>query len=177
MSDILEKMYHQHDVICNQKYGDNLPYSFHLKAVVAQVERYKNCFYNPILTTFEQNWLFEQARRGAAGHDLIEDARLTFNDIKAVYGIDIANIIYACTETKGHDRKERHSQEFFNTLKENRIAVFVKLCDVMANVLYSMLMHSSMYVKYQSEFHNLYAQLYVEGEYERLWEDLEALLR
>ena len=33
---IIHKIFDIHDIDVNQKYGDNLPYSFHLKAVVAQ---------------------------------------------------------------------------------------------------------------------------------------------
>ncbi len=33
-------IYNQHDVICNQKYGDNLPYSFHLRCVEAQAIKF-----------------------------------------------------------------------------------------------------------------------------------------
>ena len=38
MYTILEKIFDRHDIYANQKYGESdlLPYSFHLKAVVAQ---------------------------------------------------------------------------------------------------------------------------------------------
>lgn len=156
---LVEKCYYQHDIACNQKYGnDDLPYSFHLKAVVAQVEKY-----------FPGN---KSLILGAAGHDLIEDARMTLNDVSVLLGPDVADIIYCCTEEKGRNRSERHSEKFFEELSQNRNAVIVKLCDIMANILYSKLMNSSMYQKYQQEFDNVCDKLYISGEYDTLWEDL-----
>lgn len=177
MNEILQQMYEQHDVVCNQKYGDNLLYSFHLKAVVAQVNKYKLCLNQSDLNWVEQEWRYQKAIRGAAGHDLIEDARLTYNDVKQRWGVEVADIIYACTECRGHNRDERHSKEYFNTLKENRLAVFVKLCDIMANVIFSMLTNSSMYEKYQKEYPRLALELYKQGEYEKLWTDLATFLK
>lgn len=181
MDSLLKKICDIHDVDCNQKYDKTLPYSFHLMAVLAQVDRHIGCIKVPNFCDGELQYdyqfrLHEKLRRAAAGHDLIEDARMTFNDVKDLLGEEIADIIYACTEEKGKNRFERHSQKFFDELKVNRLAVFIKLCDIMANVLYSMLKNSSMYEKYKEEFPNLKQQLYVPGEYDKLWEDLEKLL-
>jgi len=179
MKELLQKIYDQHDIVCNQKYNDYLPYSFHLKAVEVQARKYINLI--PLEKTsndglfskyFPRKWVV----LGAAGHDLIEDARMTYNDVLSLLGVYTANIIYACTECRGHTREEKHCQEFFDTLKENRLGVYVKLCDIMANVLFSLLTSSSMYDKYKKEFPNLKDQLYVEGEYDPLWNDLEKLL-
>src|SRR5215831_9990131 len=40
-------------------------------------------------------------------HDLIEDCRQTYNDVKKFCGNDIAEITYALTNEKGKNRKER----------------------------------------------------------------------
>lgn len=178
INSLLNKIYEQHDIVCNQKYGeDNLPYSFHLKAVVASAELYSD-YIDPDK--------LDCVVIAAAGHDLIEDARMPYNDVCALINksnfisveesIFCADIIYACTEEKGKDRVERHSAIFFKELNENRYAVYVKLCDIMANTLYSRLMFSSMYYKYRSEFNNLREKLYKPGEYESLWNDLEDVL-
>ena len=157
---LLNQIYDIHDKGCNQVYGDDkLPYSFHLKAVVAQVEKY-----------YPNNQMLMVA---GAGHDLIEDARMTYRDIETCFGTLEANIIYACTEEKGKNRDERHSDKFFTELALNRNAVFIKLCDIMANVLYSKLMNSSMYEKYKKEFPRVKAKLCIGGEYKELWRDLE----
>lgn len=80
-----------HDVECNQKYNGNLPYSFHLEMVAKQAEKYQhhipsdNPYYNAVWT-------------GIWGHDSIEDARLTYNDVKEKFGEIAADIVYLCTE-------------------------------------------------------------------------------
>jgi (p)ppGpp synthase/HD superfamily hydrolase len=132
----------QHDEVCNQKYGDGLPYSFHLKAVIAQTEKFQHLtVWNP--------WTVQAV---AAGHDLIEDARVTYNDVKAKSNTIVADAIYACTEEKGRSRAERKSDNFYVALRQNDLAVFVKLCDVMANSLYSTLTNSSMLKKQKEEW-------------------------
>ena len=179
----IKDIYKRHDEYCNQKYGkDDLPYSFHLKAVVAQANKYKQLLPKGSYTDIDVRISFQQLQLSqvllaAAGHDLIEDARITYNDLKLVFPIVTADIIYACTEEKGKNRDERHSQKFFDELKQNRLAVYIKLCDIMANVLYSLLSDSSMYAKYQKEFPRLYQELHKEGEYELLWDDLREYLK
>lgn len=182
MKTIYEAIWDQHDIVCNQKYDKTLPYSFHLKAVMAQVAIYYNLL--------PKNTPMGVCRKAACGHDLIEDARMTYNDTIALltdksleYCLTLedakicADIIYACTECRGHNREERHSPEFFQTLKANRLGVFVKLCDIMANVLFSLLTNSSMYEKYQKEFIHLKDELYILGEYDNLWYDLQTILK
>lgn len=169
--EILDFIFTQHDTVCNQKYDTRLPYSFHLQAVICQVDRF-------LTTSFSENLrdVHPNLKIAAAGHDLIEDARMTYNDIKNITNKEVADIIYACTDEKGKNRKERHSQRFFDELKQNRLAVYVKLCDIMANVLYSKLTNSSMFDKYVEEFSNVKEQLYIVGEYKALWSSLETEL-
>ena len=170
INEILEIIYFQHDTICNQKYDKILPYSFHLKCVIEQGKKYyKSCFngdkyYNSVIIA-------------CAGHDLIEDARFSYSDVADLSGIFEADIIYACTDEKGKNRKQRHSDKFFEELSQNRFAVYVKLCDIISNVLYSLLTNSSMYSKYQDEFPRLFVNLYKEGEYEEVWSNLKKLLK
>jgi AraC-like DNA-binding protein len=159
-----------HDVKCNQKYGGEfeLPYSFHLKATAAQALKYEKLFSIRI---------FDDIFSACFGHDLIEDARMSYNDVKELFDSKIvADIIYACTEEKGHNRGERHSDKFFQELSENRLAVFVKLCDVTANVIFSILTGSGMLGMYKKEFPNLKEKLYIPGEYDLVWKRLEILL-
>lgn len=165
-----EFCYHRHDVYCNQKYdetGMNVPYSFHLKAVVKQVEKYKSLL--------PSNEYFYISMCAAAGHDLIEDARMTYNDVLKQSRKEIADIIYACTELRGHDRGERHGEDYMKTLSENKLAVFVKLCDIIANVKYGLLTNSSMLKSYRKEFPKIKEKLYI-SEYYLLFEDIEDLL-
>lgn len=83
------------------------------------------------------------------GHDLIEDTRVTYNDVKKVLGVFVADIIYAVTNEKGKNRAERANDKYYQGIRENRYAVFIKLCDRIANVKYSF---NSMYIKEHEHF-------------------------
>ena len=184
---ILQRIYDRHDIECNQKYDGIYPYSIHLKAVKAQVHKYAKMFPSTVeinavdskrFFTNRDSW-FADMKMAAAGHDLVEDARWTYNDVKQLCGSFVADLIRCCTtpDIAGRNREERHNDIFFERLAEERWAVFVKLCDIMANVLFSLLTNSSMYKKYQKEFPNLYEKLHIEGEYTKLWDDLRELLK
>jgi len=160
---------HQHDIVCNQKYGDELPYSFHLKAVFYQYEKFSHL----LRTTLRYER--EQIEQAIWGHDLMEDARVTYNDIKKRVGNDVADIIFSCTDSVGRTREERKDEAFWNRLTSNDYAVFVKLCDVIANVKYSLLTNSSMYEKYGKEFPNFKKRAYRE-QYKEMFDYLEKLL-
>lgn len=136
----------QHDIICNQKYGPvefNIPYSFHLKMVENQYRKFHH------LLNINERMLVLAA---CHGHDLIEDARMTYNDIINISCVEIAEIIYCCTESTGRNRKERHDEEFYKRLTSNELAIFVKTCDIIANVKFSLLENSRMFDKYKKEF-------------------------
>lgn len=162
---------YRHDIYCNQKYGESfipegLPYSFHLRAVAEQVYTFKH-----LITEKELDLVL----MGAWGHDLIEDARVTYNDILQKVGQEVADIIYACTELRGHNRDERHGDEYFETLVKNDLAVFVKLCDIIANVKFSLLTNSSMYNAYQKEFPKINKKLF-KSKFSSMFDYLEILL-
>lgn len=174
----------QHDIECNQKYDKTKPYSFHLGLVASKVDKFKH------LLSDGTNFEYEIAWCSAWGHDLIEDARTTYNDIvklsiypKKTHGVKIypsisnqvADVIYALTDEKGKKRGDRHSDKYFDELVQNDLAVFVKLCDVIANVQYSILMESRMYEAYKGEFPRLKQKLY-KSKYAEMFDYLENLL-
>ena len=170
---------HQHDVVCNQKYNDTLPYSFHLNLVAEQAKKWKSLI-KP------EDWIL--VLYGAWGHDLIEDARVTYNDIKMfnfqVMSGDkmisslisgVSDIIYSCTELRGKNRDERHGPEYIQGLKENKLGLFVKLCDISANIGFGILTNSTMVDKYRKEFPKFKEQLYLE-EYKPIFDYIEKQL-
>ena len=77
INEIKEKASYEHDVECNQKYGENLPYSFHLNMVADMAMKYGHivCFYEHHIIPI----IF-----GAYFHDAIEDARMTYNNVLLV---------------------------------------------------------------------------------------------
>ena len=164
----------QHDVVCNQKYSKTLPYSFHLNCVVAQAGVNRR-----FLDNSADKFIVILA---AWGHDLIEDARMTYNDvvtelfsifvkleISSIEGYSpeviserVANVIYAVTDEKGKNRAERKSKSYYSDLIEDRLAIYTKLSDLSANRLFSKLTGSSMYKMYIKEFPNFIDKLYRE---------------
>ena len=84
-------------------------------------------------------------------HDVEEDCRLTYNNIKEIIGEFAANIVHAVTNEKGRNRAERASDSYYKGIRETPGASFVKMCDRIANVRYSRMMGSSMFEKYQKE--------------------------
>jgi len=144
--EFIEFCFHQHDVVCNQKYDKVHYYSFHLNMVIDNSEKFCYVLYGP------PNNYFKKASMIAAGHDLIEDARLTYNDIKDLVGEEVAEGIFLCTEFRGRNRSERKPDQFYIELRENKLATFVKLCDIMANTQYSIDTKSSMLKKGKDEW-------------------------
>jgi (p)ppGpp synthase/HD superfamily hydrolase len=121
---------------------DGKPYSVHLSMVALNAVRFIDC-----IPTQNQNdvilacWL----------HETIENCRMTYNDIKEVAGETVANIVYAVTNEKGKNRKERANDVYYDGIRKTMWAKYVKLCDRLANVQYSYDNMSRMYGVYQKE--------------------------
>lgn len=149
-----------------QRY-DGKPYFYHVKDVALNA-----CMYKDLLQNEEEMYL---TYVGALLHDAIEDCNLTYNDIKATWGVEIAEIVYACTELRGKNRKERHGQEYIDTLVASRLGTFVKLCDILSNVHRSFTTGHRMLNAYKKEFPKVKEQLYRE-EFDIIFSDIEKYL-
>ena len=116
----------------NHFYDKYLPYEFHLR-MVAKVAR---DFIKVIERSAEgdvDDWVLT-ILVACYGHDLIEDTRVSYNDAKEILDGDAADIIYAVTNEKGKNRKERANNKYYEGIRNTPGAVFVKLCDRIANV-------------------------------------------
>lgn len=151
---------------CNQLY-DGKPYAYHLGMVAQAVED---------LTTNYEPALRERLIAGAWCHDLIEDARQTYNDVKKVVGLEVAELAYALTNEKGRTRKERANDAYYRGIKATPYATLVKICDRIANVRHNRLQQNRMYEIYKQEYPNFKAKLYEAGKYEAAWAELDKLL-
>lgn len=142
----------------DQKYG-GFPYIFHLQNVVKVAV---------------DNGLSEEIICACWLHDTIEDTPTTYNDIKKVLGIHIAETVFAVTDELGRNRKER-KQKTYPKIKSNSDAVAVKLCDRIANISYCINEGDNellkMYVKEHGEFK---AVIYISGVYDNLWAELDS---
>lgn len=187
-----------HDNV-NQKY-DNNPYSLHLRMVTNMLPIVFNDAWECgfiINNMYEQTLLKDYIKcfYSALLHDSIEDARLTYNDVKKMVSFynsfcyscyddeemrtshymlmiepeDVADIVYAVTNEKGKNRSERANEKYYQGIRENKLAVIVKICDRLANALYSKLINSRMLNVYKKEHeHFINSIIDVWGEYNKL---------
>lgn len=152
----------------NHLYGGQSPYSVHLALVVSYAYKYIRKV--PELhrdDVIHACWL----------HDTIEDARVTYNDVKEVAGETVANIVYAVTNEKGKTRTDRANDKYYQELRLEPFAVFVKMCDRLANAHYSVDNNSRMRLEYLKENKHFIQSLF--GNflyYEEMIDELTTLL-
>jgi (p)ppGpp synthase/HD superfamily hydrolase len=143
----------------NHFYDTYLPYEFHLRMVNQVAQDYRHLLDNtkdyytgePIVNPIIQVSLVNACMLATWGHDLIEDTRVSYNDVKEHLGQEAADIIYAVTNEKGKNRKERGGVKYYEGIRQTPGAVFVKLCDRIANVQYSKMTKSRMFEMYKKE--------------------------
>jgi (p)ppGpp synthase/HD superfamily hydrolase len=135
----------------NHWYDEYLPYEFHLRMVVQATKDFIHLIKD---SNDGENSFRDLIILSAWGHDLIEDTRTSYNDVKEVLGQIPADIIYACSNEKGKNRKERANDKYYEGIRNTPGAVFVKLCDRIANVQYSKMTKSRMFEMYKKENEN-----------------------
>jgi (p)ppGpp synthase/HD superfamily hydrolase len=141
----------------NHWYDAYLPYEFHLR-MVAQAAK-------DFMHLIPDGEIKHNLMSAAYGHDLIEDTRVSYNDVKSVLGEFAADIIYAVSNEKGKNRKERANEKYYEGIRDTPGAVFVKLCDRIANVQYSKMTKSRMFEMYRKENDHFLTSLgFVEGQ-------------
>lgn len=126
----------------NCKY-DGKEYVFHLDMVVEGIIKYDTIFLD-----------YEDYRIAVISgyyHDTIEDAQLTFNDVKKASNEAVAYVVLDVTDVHEENRLLRHLFTMGKTVKDH-ISIIVKMCDIRANALYSKNSGSSMYKKYVEEY-------------------------
>ncbi len=155
----------------NHTYGEfGASYAMHLKLAHNVAKKHMN------LLTPEERMI---AHSSIWGHDLIEDARVTYSDVAHQLGNEVADVIYAVTNEKGKTRKERASDAYYAGIQEDACAVFVKLCDRIANIKYSKLMENPQFAMYRKENTNFEHQLGRFNKYSRfeaMFAELDELL-
>ena len=108
-------------------------------------------------------------------HDVINDCRQTYYDVKKICGEDVAEITYALTNEKGRNRKERANGAYYTGIRQTPYATFVKLCDRLANVKYSKDNGSTMMDVYRKEQAYFKLSLYTEW-LKPMFDELDKLL-
>ncbi|MCM1107689.1 MAG: hypothetical protein NC388_01405 [Clostridium sp.] len=158
-----------HDHV-NQHYSGNLPYGYHLDSVAGCVQEFAHevCVAEADVVPL----LF-----AAYYHDSIEDARLTYNDVKrhalTAGGMDeeravmATEMVYALTNEKGRNRAERANEKYYAGIRSTPYASFLKAADRLANMRYSARLTSPTNIRmmgvYAGEWEHFLASLRVDG--------------
>jgi len=149
---------HNYDAIHN--------YAFHLTMVVDVANRYIHL-------------IPEKDRADVLGgcwtHDIIEDARETYGNVKKSTNETIAEYAFRCTNEKGRTRKERANEKYYSEITEYKHCTFVKLCDRIANATFSTNNKSSMRNMYKEE-HSFFTEHLYDGRFQEMWDELNKLL-
>ena len=135
----------------NQWY-DEKPYFYHLNKVAEHVIEYL-----PSIIEKEEDIL--PVIFSAYFHDSIEDARLTYNDVKKIASQFMSDsqafltteIVYALTNEKGRNRHERANDKYYQGIRECKYAPLVKACDRLSNYEYAKSTKSKMVKCYEKE--------------------------
>lgn len=132
------------------------PYTTHLEMVVGTANKFIH--------------LIPESDRGNViaacwCHDVIEDTRQTYNDVKAMTNETVAELVYALTNDKGKNRKERAGKKYYDGIKAVKYASFVKMCDRIANIEYSKRTKShmlNMYIEESDDFVDALYKVYLD---------------
>lgn len=181
MDDFKEYILDRHDNHCNHKYEQRdswceLPYSFHLLATEKIATDFMQSvfegedLYNGLKGVKGEATLSTIIKQVAIAHDCLEDARMNVSDLKNAlirngrntnfvntpeYRDFVVDCCYKLTDDKGMNRKQRKNEAWWSQLLKNDVASYVKICDRLANVLYSRLTNTekfNMYKRENSEF-------------------------
>ena len=109
-------------------------------------------------------------------HDILEDVRISYNDLAKATCSSVAEVAYLLQTPKGRNRAERHCTAYYEGIAADKMATFIKLCDRLANVAYSKRSQSSMHAKYKAEHAHFAAILQpAYPEFAPMWAKLEEL--
>lgn len=152
MADSFQQWCYQAHSNTNHLYHDYIPYRFHLEMVRAVAMKYRH-------VAEKIGVVLHVMTAAADGHDLIEDARKTYNDVRKELcrymhydsATEAADIIFAVTNNTGKTRSERADAAYYNKIQNTKGAAFIKLCDRIANVTFGKLMGSRMVQMYKEE--------------------------
>lgn len=142
----------------NQTYADIFPYEKHLDDVV------------DVLKRFGYSGKFIVA---GYLHDSMEDDAISYNDLKRHFGVDVAEIVFCCTDELGRNRKEKKEKTLPKTAS-NPDAIIVKLADRIANIE-----QGGKVGMYAEEYEEFKGALYLNTPKDArpMWEHLEKLLK
>lgn len=156
-----------------QMYG-SAPYHVHLADAVNVVRRF-----------IEWDKIPQEIIDAVWTHDTLEDTKTTREELEALFGLRVAELVHAVTNEPGENRKERHAKTY-PKIRAVDGAILVKLADRVANIEQS-ISHDrfgrppqkifNMYLKEWDSFQNeLRGKCMGEGDAEKMmWAYLDEL--
>lgn len=149
----------------SQRYGA-APYSAHLDDVASYANKYLH-----LVNEDKQ----EIVMGAAYTHDLIEDTDMDINTLRRLTNDDIAELVFLVSNERGRDRKERNFKTY-PKIWNSRLAIFLKLCDRLANTRNSRNTGHRMFDVYKKEYPVFrYALKQDNDPYEDMWCELDDL--
>jgi len=109
-------------------------------------------------------------------HDIIEDTATSYKDLKNMFGLDVAEIVYCMTDELGRNRKEKKDKTY-PKIRSNMRSIILKLADRIANVENSKDKISNFGSMYSKEFDDFQKQLRIHAHVPTMWEHLTNLFK
>lgn len=106
-----------------QKYGGFLPYFFHLN----QTDKVIDYFGKDI-----PNGVFFKVKTAAILHDVLEDTKVSYEQLKIDFGQEIADIVFCVTKINEKNTIDFET-DYYQKMSQNPLAVLVKIADKAAN--------------------------------------------
>jgi (p)ppGpp synthase/HD superfamily hydrolase len=143
-----------------QLYGDR-PYLDHLDAVVETLKKFGHT--DPDILT--------------AGylHDTLEDTSLTKDQLASEFGQRVADLVDACTDGPGKNRKERKERPY-TLIPQTPGALAIKLADRIANIQSAKKTNPGLLSMYRLEQPVFLSRLY-DGSHRPMFDRLKELIR
>lgn len=128
-----------------QKYG-SLPYAVHLKMVAQNVMAYGQETYSDVdlVSLASAAWL----------HDIVEDTPTSVGELEFFFDKRIATLVHLVSDPDGRHSRAEKKEEVYKKLQKagDGSAVFLKLCDRIANIHFSLFTKNlKMLVRYRVE--------------------------
>jgi (p)ppGpp synthase/HD superfamily hydrolase len=128
---------------------DGFRYEVHLELVFAVGCKYVHLVLNDVQAEFlgeptlplygiKPEEGVKYALAGLWTHDLIDDARITYNQITKKLNPQIAEFTFALSNNKGRTPEERENEAYYHLIRNTPYAVFGKLSDRIANARYGL---------------------------------------
>jgi (p)ppGpp synthase/HD superfamily hydrolase len=155
-----------------------LPYKFHLTmAELAGLEFKRLLEIDPPKRFVNFDIWKDIVKPAIWGHDVIEDARASYNDVLKLSNKHVAEIVRAVSnDSRGRTRAERMPDYIYEEIATTPFATFVKLCDRIANIRYSWMMQSGMFNTYKEEHTHFKEMLDRDPILQPMWALLDSLL-